>query len=271
MRFGQKKITGDILNTPLPALADQYKTTPRKVSFGAARFPSLVFYSRFLAIILRASAKAKRGQYDDAEWYHSSIGIMRALEYVGVRFEISGIDNLKQLGMPCVVIANHMSILETSVLHSMILPFQRVTYIVKKGLLDYPVFRHVMRSRDPVAVGRANARQDLKAVLREGTDRLQQGISIIVFPQTTRTNRFDPTRFNSIGIKLARRADVPVLPLALRTDAWGNGNYFKDFGKIDVSKTACFAFGKPFRVCGSGSRDHLNVIDFIRQKLDEWQ
>jgi len=38
-----------------------------------------------------------------------------------------------------------------------------------------------------------------------------------------RTVAFDPALFTSIGVKLAQRAGVPVVPLALLTDAWGNG------------------------------------------------
>ena len=47
---------------------------------------------------------------------------------------------------------------------------------------------------------------------------------------------FDPTLFNSLGNKLAKRNNVPVIPLALITDAWGNGKYIKEAGKIDPSK-----------------------------------
>jgi 1-acyl-sn-glycerol-3-phosphate acyltransferase len=127
-----------------------------------------------------------------------------------------------------------------------------------------------MRSRDPIAVTRTNPRHDLKAVLEGGVDRLKQGISIIVFPQTTRTHSFDPTQFNTIGVKLAQRANVPVVPLALLSDAWGNGKYFKDFGKIDPSKKVYFAFGKPMWVQGRGTNEHQAIIQFISRKLQEW-
>ena len=45
-----------------------YQTSPEPVSLFAKRFPSLVFYSRFLDVVFKASAKAKRAQYDDVEW-----------------------------------------------------------------------------------------------------------------------------------------------------------------------------------------------------------
>jgi 1-acyl-sn-glycerol-3-phosphate acyltransferase len=249
---------------------DSYQTAVDKVSFWAKRFPSLVFHSKFVAIVFQASAKAKRGRYDNAAWAKSCLDVFWALESVGVSVEIAGIHHITQFKGPCVCIANHMSTLETAVLGGIIQPLKDVTFIVKQSLLEYPVFKHVMRSRDPIAVNRNNPREDLKAVLEGGCERLRNGISIIVFPQTTRTTEFDSAQFNTIGIKLAKKADVPVVPLALRTDAWGNGRYIKDFGKIDPSKKVYFHFGPPIRIAGRGQAEHEAVVMFITKKLREW-
>ena len=48
-------------------------------------------------------------------------------------------------------------------------------------------------------------------------------ISVLIFPQTTRELFFDPKKFNTLGIKLAKRAKVPVIPIAVKTDAWWHG------------------------------------------------
>ena len=96
--------------------------------------------------------------------------------------------------------------------------------MVKESLLKYPFFGPVLGSREPIVVGRSNPREDLVAVLEGGEARLKQGRSVIVFPQSTRSSVFDPAHFNTIGVKLAKRAGVPVIPVALKTDAWGNGN-----------------------------------------------
>ena len=169
-----------------------------------------------------------------------------------MRIEITGTEHFSRLEGPCVFIGNHMSTLEAFVLPTIIQPLKRVAFVVKKSLVEYPVFGHLMRSRDPIVVGRTNPREDLKAVLEGGAERLRSGISIVVFPQKTRSALFDPAAFNSIGIKLAKRAQVPVVPLALKTDAWGNGALVKDFGKIDPAKAVHFAFGRA--AAGSGQR-----------------
>jgi 1-acyl-sn-glycerol-3-phosphate acyltransferase len=163
-----------------------------------------------------------------------------------------------------------MSTLETMVLPCIIQPLKGTTFVVKRSLLTMPVFGHVMRSRDPIALGRTNPRDDLKVVLEEGVRKLQNGRSIIIFPQSTRSVEFRPEEFNSLGIKLAARAGVPVLPVALKTDAWGNGKYIKEFGPIDNRKIVRFAFGQPIRIEGRGAEEHGKVVEFIREKLAEW-
>jgi len=248
-----------------------YRTGDRTITAFDRNFTTFSFYWQFLRVIFKASAKARRNAYTDAHWHHSSMEILHALERVGVCFEISGLEHLKQPNTPCVVVANHMSVLETTILPTIIVPHKKVTFIVKDSLMDYPVFKHILRSRHPIMVGRANARQDLKTVIQEGTERLSKGISVVVFPQTTRTRFFDPRKFNSMGVKLAGRAKVPVIPLALLTDAWGNGKLIKEFGKIHHHRKVHFAFGKPLWVEGRGTEVHQKIIAFIGQNLQRWR
>ena len=255
----------------LPSAADAYRTRPETVFFPARVFPSLCFYLQFLGVVLKAGFKAKYGRYDDAQWVCSSCAVLEALEGVGIRFEMTGMEHIRNLREPCVLIANHMSVLETVILPCIIQPVMKTTFIVKESLLSYPVFGHVMRSRNPIAVGRRNPRLDLKMVLEGGTERLKEGISIIAFPQTTRTFSFDPAQFNTIGVKLARKAEAPVVPIALLTDAWQNGKHLKDFGRIDTSRTVHFAFGEPIRIRGRGDAEHRAIIDFIVANLKKWK
>jgi 1-acyl-sn-glycerol-3-phosphate acyltransferase len=106
--------------------------------------------------------------------------------------------------------------------------------------------------------------------MKGGIERIQKGISIVVFPQTTRDLTFDPSQFNTIGVKLALRANVPVVPIALMTDAWGNGKWFKDIGPIDPNKTVHIAFGEPIVIQGRGAQQHQEIINYIQAKLSYW-
>lgn len=232
--------------------------------------PSATFYFRIVRIIMRASYKAKRERYSDEDWYQSSRSVHRAIERTGGSISIKGTGHLARLDEPCVIIGNHMSTAETFLLASIIFPFTPVTFVVKQALVDYPVFKHIMRSRDPIVVGRINPREDLKAVLEGGKERLRQGISLIIFPQRTRTVAFNRELFNTIGIKVARRQGVPVIPLALKTNAWGNGRLLKDYGRFRPQERFFFEFGEPIHVDNNERAAHQAVIDFIESRLTEW-
>jgi len=245
--------------------------TPRKKPGPLIRlFTNIIFYPQAIYIVLSSAFLAKRGKYTDEKWVKKSLGVVRALERAGVRFKIENIDVIRNLDAPCVFIANHMSTLETFVIPGLIQSFQDVTFVVQEGLMVYPVFKHVMISRNPIPVSRKNPRQDLKAVLEGGMERLKNDISLVIFPQSTRTLHFDPKKFNSIGIKLAKKAQVPVVPIALKTDAWKLGKIHRDFGKIDPRKKAHIYFGNPLEIEGNGKKEQQYIIRFISDKLSAW-
>ncbi len=248
-----------------------YRTPEGSGSGIARRLPGALFYFHVLRIVYQASKLARQGRYDDERWIASSIDTVRSLESVGGVFRLEGLDVLRRLGSPCVFVGNHMSILETFVLPCLIAPHREVTFVVKESLVSYPWFGHVMRSRDPVVVGRENAREDLRVVMEEGEKRLRAGVSVIIFPQTTRSVEFDPRKFNSLGVKLARRGAVPVVPFALKTDAWGLGRRLKDFGRISPGKTVHIRFGEPIAVRGAGKAEHAAVLAFIEENLARWR
>ncbi len=247
---------------------DSYHTPEdRRTSFLPA---TLAFYLGVLAVVFRSSHRAKRGRYGDQEWVDSSTDIMNALERAGCRLHIEGMDNIRALEGPAIFVANHMSTLETFVLPSLINPVRRCTFVIKPSLMDYPVFGPVMRSRDPIVVTRDNPRQDLQTVLDEGARRLETGTSIVLFPQTTRSNSFDPAKFNSLGVKLAKKAGVPIVPVALKTDAWKNGSLAKDFGPVDPSLPIHIEFSAPLTVEGNGREQHEAAVAFIADRLQRW-
>ncbi len=253
---------------------DHYITDPgRKRSFLSRLFLSnkLSFYPQILWYVLTNGAKAALSHYSNEDWVKASYGILRTLENVGIIVNISGLKNITGFDGPAVFIGNHMSVLETFVLPCLIQPLKPVTFVVKKELLHVPVFKYVMRSRDPIAVSRDNPREDFRRVMEEGVKKIQKGISIIIFPQSTRSIEFKPEEFNSLGVKLALRANVPVVPFALKTDAWGIGKIIKDFGKIDIKKKVWFRFGEPMKIQGRGAEEHEKIIKFIQDCLTEWK
>ncbi|MCX6333035.1 MAG: lysophospholipid acyltransferase family protein [Bacteroidia bacterium] len=231
----------------------------------------LYFTYKYAVIVLRTRKQARSGVYDDKAWADSSYYIFRFIEKTGARFHISGMENIVSSPEPVVFIGNHMSTLETMVLPGLISPLRRVTFVVKESLVKHPLFGDVMSSRDPIIVGRTDPRKDFEAVMNGGMDLLAKGISVVIFPQSTRSIEFKPEDFNSLGVKLAKKASVKVVPLALKTDYWGNGKIIKEAGPIDSHKPIFIKFGEPFEVAGSGKEENQKIIDFIQHSLGEWQ
>lgn len=250
---------------------DSYRTQPSHVSWLKRKMPSWFFYMQVLRVVRNAARLSKQGEYRGENWIQSSLDILGALESVGVRLILENLKSFHHLDTPCVFIANHMSTLETFILPCLIRPYRRVTFVVKESLVTYPFFKHVMVSRRPIVVGRSNPRDDLRCVLREGQARLEENISVIIFPQTTRSVDFDSKKFNTIGVKLAARGQVPIVPIALRTDAWSVGKRLKDFGKIHPQRPVRICFGTPIPASGdSGKAAHHRIVRFISEKLTEW-
>jgi len=230
----------------------------------------VVFLSKFIGQVFRSSSMAKKDLYDTAAWAKSSYDILKLIESCGGRFSLSGLDNIKNCKAPVIFVSNHMSILETMIFPCIIAPRKDTTFVVKDNLINYPVFGAIMQSRNPIVVSRLNSRDDLVTVMTKGKELLSNGMSIIIFPQSTRNVQFKPEEFNSLAVKLASKASVPVIPIAIKTDFWTNGKYLKDFGAIHRNRTIHMAFGEPMPVNGNGKEEHKKIVDFIADHLAEW-
>ncbi len=253
---------GDVYDTPPEA--PLFKGT---VLFGWTRWN---LYFRFFRIVLRSRAMAVRGVYDDAALAKQSYLIIKAVEGCGGKFHIRGFNNIRNTPGPVVFVANHMSTLETGILPALITPIKSTSFVVKKSLVEAPIFGPIMRSLHPIPVTRKDPRKDLVDVLEQGVEILKNGRSLVIFPQSTRSDVFDPGRFNTLGIKLALRAGVPLIPVALKTDFWGNGLILRGFGKLHRTEPINIEFGEAITPSGKGREEHRQVIEFISSRLKEW-
>jgi 1-acyl-sn-glycerol-3-phosphate acyltransferase len=228
------------------------------------------FLSQYLIVVLRTRREALNKVFGVKEWADSSFEILRLVERTGGKFHITGMENIAKSKEPVVFICNHISTLETMVFPSLIAPLRNVTFVVKESLVRHPLFGPVMRSREPIIVGRTDPRKDFETVMTQGTGLLSRGISIVIFPQSTRSDVFKPQEFNSLGVKLAKKAGVNVVPVAIKTDFWGNGKIIKEIGPLNHLKPIMIKFGEPFPIEDNGKEENQKIIDFIIGNLKEW-
>ena len=263
--------TGDFQEQLRESGAYETPASPRRsVSDRLFGWADTWYYLRMAAIVIRAFIKVRRHRYDRRAWAASSFDVLQLVEGSGARVSIlDALPVARQRG-PIVFVANHMSVLETFLLPVILLAFNDVSVVVKENLLRYPFLGAILRAVECISVGRRNVRDDLREMMDKGVAALTRGRSVLVFPQSTRTATIAPSDFNTIGVKLARRAGVPVVPIALKTDFQGIGRLVRDVGPIRRDRPVRLRFGPPLWIREQGREEHGMTVSFIAESLASW-
>lgn len=149
----------------------------------------------------------------------------------GVRYELRGLENLPQA--PSVILANHQSAWETLVLQYL---FQPASTVLKKELLNLPVFGWGLRAMEPIAIDRSNPREALKAVKRDGLARLDAGNHVLIFPEGTRKAPGQLGSFARSGADIACAGSYNIIPVAHNAGhCWPAHRWLKKPGLITLT------------------------------------
>jgi len=174
----------------------------------------------------------------------------------GVRYRIIGRENIPDY--PVVVLSNHQSTWETFFLYQ---AFEPAVPILKKELLKIPFFGWALRLQKPIAIDRSKPREATKSMLSQGSKRLLNGMSVIVFPEGTRSPAGMLGRFSRGGAQLATATSTPVVPVIHNAgNCWPSGQWHKRPGEITV------VIGKP--VISEGKSAH-QLLDEFNDWVDE--
>ena len=148
----------------------------------------------------------------------------------GIRVEIIGAENIPP--SPVVILSNHQSPWETFYLQRR---FRPVSTILKKELLKIPFFGWGLASVRPIAIDRSNPRQAIKEVMRQGKDRINEGMCVIVYPEGTRMAYGEYGGYARSGASLAIEANVPILAVAHNAARhWPAKKFLKYPGTITI-------------------------------------
>lgn len=171
----------------------------------------------------------------------------------GIRVKVEGREHLPQGA--CVLLANHQSEWETLFLQILKPP---VCTVLKQELLNIPVFGWSLRLIRPVALNRANPIRALKQVIKEGAAKLQDGLSMLIFPEGTRLAPGAHKPFAKSGALIACRAKCSVVPIAHNAGRhWPNSSWVKRPGCITL------VIGKPIDTEGRDATD-------VTQEAEAW-
>lgn len=124
-------------------------------------------------------------------------------------YRVEGRENIPN--ETAIILAKHQSTWETIAMQR-ILPLQ--TWVLKRELLWLPFFGWGLAMTRPIAIDRAAGKKALKQVIEQGTDRLKQGIWVVVFPEGTRIPYGSRKSYAIGGAMLAAKSGFPVVPVA---------------------------------------------------------
>lgn len=126
-----------------------------------------------------------------------------------IHYEIIGKDNIPD--KPVVVISNHQSSWETFLMFVFFMP---ISAVLKKELIYIPIFGWLLLFTRPICIDRKKRTSALKDLVRQGKNRLEQGTSVLIYPEGTRVPVGEIRPHFSGGAMLAVRAGCDILPVA---------------------------------------------------------
>lgn len=130
----------------------------------------------------------------------------------GVTLKVHGLENIDP-NQQYIFMVNHQSNVDIPVLVQSLPQFQ-LRWVAKKELLKVPFFGWAMWATKHVTVDRQDP-QDAVRSLRVAKERMANGISIVVFPEGTRSRDGKLQRFKKGGFLLAAQAGKPVVPVTI--------------------------------------------------------
>jgi len=130
----------------------------------------------------------------------------------GVRVSVTGIERI-DTGRPYIFMSNHQSNFDIPVLLGH-LPVQ-FRWLAKAELFRIPVFGRAMRGAGYISIDRADRAAAFDS-LRQAAEKIRQGVSILIFPEGTRSLDGFLRTFKKGGFVLAIQAGVPIVPVVVR-------------------------------------------------------
>ena len=165
-----------------------------------------------------------------------------------IEVEVIGRENLPN--QPCVIVSNHQGQWET---FSMQYFFHPLCTLLKKELLYIPFWGWAMKMLNPIAINRDKPKEAILQTLEEGSNRLKEGMYVLLFPEGTRVKAGRVGNYARSSFELAKRNKVKILPLCHNSgDCWPAHKFIKHPGKIKL------IIGEPFFV--EDSKDSANEV-----------
>lgn len=180
----------------------------------------------------------------------------------GVRVELRGVEELSSR-TPYIFMSNHLSAYDIFVLLAH-LPFQ-FRWLAKAELFRIPLFGWAMRAAGYIPIDRSSPREAVRSMERAAR-RIREGISVVIFPEGTRSRDGRLRPFMKGGFSLAIRAGVPVVPVAIK----GTHEIMPPYTKKVLRKgKVVVILGRPIETKGLQMGDREHLMAQLRRAIEE--
>lgn len=164
-------------------------------------------------------------------------------------------------GAPRIFVANHLSWFDITALASF-LPWPK--FVAKAELFKVPVFGQAIRAAGMIEIQRENRKAAFDSYKIAGA-KIQQGISIVVFPEGTRGTDYSIRQLKKGPFILAVAAGVPIVPIILHgtMEITPKHKVTVRPGVIDVHLL------EPVPTAGLGYDDRDQLMATVRERMVE--
>ncbi len=161
----------------------------------------------------------------------------------------------------CVYVSNHVSNLDPPALF-MVLP--RVAFVLKQELGRIPLLGYVMGLGGFIYVNRKD-RNSRRMAQREAVARLREGISLIIFPEGTRSRDGELLPFRPGPFTIAIEAQAPIVPVTVH----GSRRLMPKGQSTVAPGEISLVFHPPVLTEGLGPEVRGELMKRIRQTMEE--
>jgi 1-acyl-sn-glycerol-3-phosphate acyltransferase len=187
---------------------------------------SMVIWLPLMALIRLVTRQSDPGRYWVGYLFRQIAVLMATLNPLW-RFRISG-KMPTDPRRPYLVVSNHESFVDILLISH--LPWE-MKWLSKAELFRIPVLGWLMRLAGDIPVDRGNPRAAAEAMVRCKTILKEEKVSVIIFPEGTRSETDDMLPFKDGAFRLAVDAGVPILPLAVSGTATALRKHDWRFGR----------------------------------------
>ncbi|GJE57990.1 lysophospholipid acyltransferase family protein [Methylobacterium trifolii] len=163
---------------------------------------------------------------------------------------------------PCLIVANHQSAWETL---AFLILVPDVAIIAKRELVSIPIVGWFLRRSPMIIIDRANGTQALRTMIDESRAAIDQGRSVLIFPEGTRGEIGEPLQFKRGVELLYGRLGLPVLPVAV------NSGLFWPSGSRTRAGTVVVSYLDPLTPGLAAAEFMRRTEGAIDRELDRWR